>query len=533
MSLSHSILFIVFLCLVNLSRQSVLGATGSHQFVQFDLTKKYTRGPFATVDLGRGNLHKREVELAIQNSEVSYYVQVQLGSNGQNVTLLLDTGSSDTWVNMYCPGDDESDSSDDESDSSDEGSADESDAIASVDGQCYTLPNTGNLNIAYNQPYMEAFANELEKSYSCSEFGIFTPQNSKTCQNTSTPFYLEYADGSSVSGFLVDDHFKIGQVVLDNATFGVSDSIGNTNGFFGIGFQLNQATYQNGQGPLYDSILMKLKNNGYINKVVYSIKAALGTGGSFLIGAYDRAAYTGQLTLLPLVSFDIKNDKVGTGPWFLSVTLSSFSLKNLTDSSPELVAKGAIPAIFDSGSPRSTLPSYLIDFLIVKFKFQWSDQVQAYVTSQSNLQGSDSNSILTFNFQGFDINIPTIKFTYPVLDVNTLQDSGLRMLAIDASDGDYLLLGDDFLSDVYLVTDLDAKQVAIAKVNSGSTQEEIVVVQNKIADAVKAPHWDAIFSSSNSEFSIVSKIPDPSTFDNNYNSSLVAYYPGMDLGYDR
>jgi len=48
-------------------------------------------------------VRQNEVEVANQRAGTRYAVTIEVGTPGQKLSLILDTGSPDTWVNPSCP----------------------------------------------------------------------------------------------------------------------------------------------------------------------------------------------------------------------------------------------------------------------------------------------------------------------------------------------------------------------------------------------------------------------------------------------
>lgn len=69
----------------------VLASTAQAQVVQFDIERRHAP-----------SLRKRDatIDSTLFNEKVQggYFINVEVGTPGQNITLQLDTGSSDVWV---------------------------------------------------------------------------------------------------------------------------------------------------------------------------------------------------------------------------------------------------------------------------------------------------------------------------------------------------------------------------------------------------------------------------------------------------
>lgn len=512
-----------------LSTLALLQATAEGSFVSFPLNKKHVDSSGSTSDfekphylLKRGHhLGKRsidnEVEMTLQFDQLMYQVEMQVGSNQNSVILLLDTASSDLVVNSYnnqqCQADASNQTDDGADDSmndtvtnmaiyrrSDQGTYCFGESLASTTSTVAIHPFYPSLKneISYfpaDETYNGKLDEKLSQVYNCMAYGVYDQNNSTTFLNTSIPLNVTYADGSSVYGYFGKESVVFGGVDIPNTTIGLNVDSYKGTGVFGIGFRDNESPYQHGY-PLYESFPYHLKSLGLIKKVVYSIYTSFGNSQNVLLfGAYLKDAYEQKrgLTLVPIVDF-APIAKTGEGPYYVSITLNAISFFN-QDMNGEDIATGNAPAILDLGSTTSSIPYYIFNEILVKFNFKWSSELHSYVIQESEIPKDEV--YITFNLQQALIQIPLIDFTYPVIDSNTLSNTGLRSISIYSHEDDYFLFGDDFIGSTYFVVDMEAKAVALGQVNSevNITHDSIVVVENTIEDAVKSAAWDSIYGS--------------------------------------
>jgi hypothetical protein len=135
---------------------------------------------------------------------------VSIGSNSQPVTVVLDTGSSELWVNPTCA----------------------------------TVQSPTNL----------AYCNSLPR---------YDPTTSSTSVNLGTPFVIHYGKGDTQGTYYTDD-IKIGTGSLDNQQFGVaSESVDIQAGILGVGPHT----------PLfnYPSLVENLAAQKQINSVAFGL----------------------------------------------------------------------------------------------------------------------------------------------------------------------------------------------------------------------------------------------------------------------
>ncbi|PSK33727.1 hypothetical protein C7M61_005191 [Candidozyma pseudohaemuli] len=184
-------------------------------------------------------VNKREETASLTNDrDVSYLLDLKLGSNHQPVTVILDTGSSDLWV--Y-------------------GTSD-----AGAQGGTYDVTSS-----SYNK-------------------------------KTGEEFFISYLDGSYAKGDYYTDGFALedGNTLLKDLQFAVVSS-GETNsqGILGVADKNQEAT-----DTKYDNLPWALQKEGVTPKASYSLylgSEAEGKG-SIIFGGIDTEKYEGELTKYPV-----------------------------------------------------------------------------------------------------------------------------------------------------------------------------------------------------------------------------------------
>lgn len=499
-------------------------------------------GPHVLIDVKeRGDLKRDYIPIEIKYTQLTYFVEFEIGSNKDKVLLSLDSGSADFWVN----------SANNEVCLSDLDNASKITNIVNPieqiqpiihtnenDNTCYVIianddNNNGQNSLTIRDEQSDAPNIEYQ---GCLGFGVFNFDNSTTFKESDLKFDIKYGDNSTSSGIMGTDDIYINGIKVPDVTIGINKK-STANGILGLGFPVNQAGFQLDNQQIYDNLPTVMKKNGLINKVVYSLKASIASDkyqSELIFGGYDKNSFEGQLTLLPIIDYNLRNsNRKGDGPYYISITLNSITFDN--ESNP--FAIGAAPAILDSGSVGSFFPTNIILSIVDKYGFEYSDDLQGYVITESKIKDSS----LKFNFQGVEINVPLIYFTYPVLDMNTYEYSNLRLLSVVYYNGqniDYFILGDDILSMISFVVDMEKKQVAIGQANLNQSEENIIVVIDDIPDAIKASEWDNIYGSDGKKtlsivgkeiaISDIDKIPSNETV-NLTNQFLPGY--GIDLGW--
>ena len=159
----------------------------------------------------QNHLTKRKtVEQDLVQKFAYYEATVSVGSPGQEIKLLLDTGSSDMWVlgpDVDCGG-------------------------------------GGGL-----------FSSGID----CAASGVFDTSKSSTYQkNESIPFDIQYSDGSESKGFYGTDNLGIGGTTLKSFTFAVADTASDGQAVLGVGPIENEQSLYNENPVAYANLPMAL-----------------------------------------------------------------------------------------------------------------------------------------------------------------------------------------------------------------------------------------------------------------------------------
>lgn len=184
------------------------------------------------------------IEDKLNNKKFFYTSTVQIGTPPQNVELLLDTGSSDTWV--FSP----------------------------------SSRYTGNAS--------------PPKSF-------FDQTKSSTWKPNNTEFHITYGIGE-VKGKWGTDKVSIAGATINDLSIGIADSSDSAQGIIGIGRPQAEITSKNGNN--YANLPLKLFESGRINSPAFSLylNDINSDSGSILFGAVDHSKYTGKL-----VSMDVSH----------------------------------------------------------------------------------------------------------------------------------------------------------------------------------------------------------------------------------
>jgi hypothetical protein len=366
-----------------------------------------------------------------------YYIDVEVGTPGQPMTMILDTGSSDAWV-------------------------------LSVDAD---LCNSRTLQRKYGD--------------SCSP--TYDPSKSSTYKvAVKDGFSIQYLDNSEAAGDYIYDNFKIANVTVEKLQIGLADKVAMGTGVLGIGFPENEAA-----ADVYPNIIDQLADQGLINSRAYSLylNDRRSSTGSILFGGIDTDKFIGELSVMSVLRSGLKYAHFAVRMTDLSVTLNGkeqSALKALSSAT----GTGGIGAILDSGTTLSYVPD-TVSSVLVKTLNAYTDYNNTGLTFiNCGLLSSDMK--LTFIFNGTaTIVVPVQEM---VLDMLTgleeyfpsdlpFDDVCLFGIQSTTTFGDDMattaLLGDTFLRSAYVVYDLDHKQIGMAPANWNSTETTILELSSE------------------------------------------------------
>ncbi|KAK3945466.1 mitochondrial elongation factor g 1-like protein [Diplogelasinospora grovesii] len=419
-------------------------AQAANGVVQWGIQK---RQPESSQQPNRLRKRASTYEEVITNDQVrgGYFATCVLGTPGQNLTLQLDTGSSDIWV---------------------------PESTAQI---CKT---------------------STQNSNGCS-LGSFTPDKSSTFTVVGQgEFDISYVDGSSSKGDYFTDVFEIGGATLQNMTMGLGITTDIPYGLVGVGYALNEAIVGTTQSAAstYPNLPVNMVNEGLINTVAYSLwlNDLDASTGNILFGGIDTEKYVGDLTKIEIYP---TSQNLYTS--FL-VAMTSL-LANSPSGNDTLTSRQfPIPVVLDSGTTLTYLPTDLA-------MQAWKEAGAVYSTDfgaaviPCNMQ--NSKGFFSFGFAGPNgplINVtmdelvldlpsgPTPTFSSGVYKGLDVCEFGIQ----NFSSAPYLL-GDTFLRSAYVVYDLINNEIGIAATDFNSTKTNIVAFPSssaQIPSATVAPN---------------------------------------------
>lgn len=344
--------------------------------------------------------------MELQNRQTFYLANIKIGSNEDEVGVLVDTGSSDLWVmshDLNCESVSSSSKRDILVDSKllNEGDSDREKIISENND----LEHVGHTK---SSDKIEGNVRQILKSSNdnCTRYGSFRVSNSNSFNRneSANPFSISYADGTHARGFWGTDDVSFGNVTVRGLSFAVSNDTSSDIGVLGIGLLGLETTYssQYGGNYQYENLPLKLKNQGTINKAVYSVYLGEEDSrtGTILFGAVDSAKYSGDLQTVQIVN-SARNYGYSE-PIRIEVIVNGITLN---DSNTEIqIASNDYTAVLDTGSTYSYFPRSLLTSLGESLNGQFSSSLGAYIVDC--IDDDDDDSYVAIDFSGVKINVP-------------------------------------------------------------------------------------------------------------------------------
>ncbi|KAJ5657136.1 uncharacterized protein N7484_000785 [Penicillium longicatenatum] len=295
-------------------------------------------------------LHKRGSNFAstsLYNVQNMYYmVNITVGTPAQNLSLSLDTGSSDIWVNVpnstYCATDDDP----------------------------------------------------------CSSTGLFKLEDSSSFKMLDYEMNATYVSGFLAKGPYATDTLVIGGATVKNMQFAVAEESLNPHGILGIGYATN--TDAASEGHKYPNLPEALVDSGAINSAAYSLWLNKFDGtGNLLFGGVNKARYQGELQTVPVLP-------VYAQYYSLTIALTDISVKS-TSGTKSYATGLPLAVTLDNGSAFILLPQELVDPIYKELGAGYSESDSAaYIPC--NMSTADYNVTFSFSGATVNIPISELVF---------------------------------------------------------------------------------------------------------------------------
>ncbi|PFH56721.1 hypothetical protein XA68_16097 [Ophiocordyceps unilateralis] len=371
-----------------------------------------------------------------------FYAEFAVGTPPQSLSFLLDTGSSDTWVN-------------------------------SVDaGLCHDAQQQNSLGAWC----LRQFDPRASSSFRIVDRGGFN---------------ISYLDQKHVSGDYFTDTLTIGGQTIRNQQLGLALDSTRPTGIMGLGFSANVAA----PAP-YPVVVDNMLSQGLINAPAFSLylNDLDAKSGTILFGAIDTQKYYNRLVTLPILS----NPASASNATAFTVRLRAFSAGGIKLGGGGGGGGGGdqVSAVLDSGSTISLLPPALVQSLNRRFQVVSAQGFPApLVDCAYRDPNQDAVSSFDFEFDGITIRVPVKEMIIDAFGDETQQAfrspavaslfAGWRSVCVFGigSTADYgiatdrfALLGDTFIRSAYILYDLANRQIGIAQAKTDSTKSNIVEI---------------------------------------------------------
>ncbi|KAF4979296.1 hypothetical protein FZEAL_4463 [Fusarium zealandicum] len=408
-------------CLVGACLVSIWGLVQA-QFVQWGVENRRYRHP------GLTRRAKSTFEEAIKNKRASggYFASVTVGNPPQNITLELDTGSSDVWV-----------------------------------------------------PWSSAPICEDEPKGGC-PFGSFDPDKSRSFDHVGPGMFdISFVDDSFAKGDYFVDQFELGGAIIKNLTMGLAVKTDISSGLIGVGYAANEASSETAD-VVYPNLPVAMWKAGYINTMAYSLwlNDLDASQGNILFGGVDTEKYVGEMSRIDVLPTD------GQHMQFI-VALTSLVANSPSGTDTLTSESFPINAVLDSGSTLSYLPQDLaVDvWEEVGAYYEPVHELAVIPCSYGRHPGN-----FTFGFAGSDgprigvamdeLVIDLTDGRPPVSDSEAYRGELMCAFGIQNDSSDISILGNSFLRSAYVVYDLVNNEIGIAATDFNATDTKIVAFES-------------------------------------------------------
>ncbi|KAK1828061.1 putative eukaryotic aspartyl protease [Podospora conica] len=245
---------------------------------------------------GLPSLRRRAAQgetLVNKRSGTSYVIDIEIGTPGQTVTLILDTGSPDLWVNPTC-----------------------------------------------------ATANDAAE---CNRYPDFDYTKSTSLKETDYVDILRYGKGNATIVY-VTDTVTIGSSKITSQIFGVNvESYDIPMGILGLSPPINPNSADN-----YPFVLDSLAAQGIIKSRAFSLdlRAVSSPTGAIIFGGIDTSKFAGSLARLPMLS--PSQTPLGADRYWITLTGIGLTFPDGTSDTSGVIE---VPVFPDSGGTLSRLPT--------------------------------------------------------------------------------------------------------------------------------------------------------------------------------
>ncbi|PKS08673.1 hypothetical protein jhhlp_004726 [Lomentospora prolificans] len=391
---------------------------------------------------------EQTVEEVITNEKQrgGYFSTCTVGTPPQDIVLLLDSGSSDTWV-----------------------------------------------------PAINAPICSLSFSLDPCPLGSYDPDSSRThSEFIRNALEINYLDQSYVKGDYFRDVLGIGESELANFTIGLGLNTSLSHGVIGVGYAINEASV-NTADLVYDNLPVALARSNITSTSAYSLYLNdLGSPmGSILFGGVDTEKYVGDM-----MKVKIKSQTLSSGEEIFDhfrIDLTSVEAESPSGTDTLTTESFPVDVILDSGTTLTSLPIDMVEQMWEEAGAEFSSVLRQPLIP---CYRRDSPGKFTFGFGGPGGPKITVPMDELVLDLTTgkapLFPDGSRykgqeacLFGIQDFGGPPYILGGTFLRSAYVVFDLVNNEIGIAQTDFNETDSSIVAFASNgssIPSATEAPN---------------------------------------------
>ncbi|KAE9362945.1 aspartic proteinase precursor [Stipitochalara longipes BDJ] len=416
-------------------------ADGPPRVVGFPIERQLTPNGIVGSHLRRRD---KTVQVTLDNYESNYYVNVTLGTPPQNLRLLLDTGTADTWVN-----------------------AASSDVCTAAGDAC--LP-----------------------------YGTFDANASSTYSYIGPGFNLTTLTGDVDIGEYATDTLTIGSTTFSALQIGISHSGNGPQGLLGIGYPTGESQVTTEGKEPYNNLPAQMVAQGLINSNAYSLwlDDVNASTGSILFGGVDTARYHGSLTTLPL-------QNVGGTVSQFPITLTGMTFNSVT-----IAKNMALAIALISGDSLTYLPNALAQAIFQEVGAHFDPvSGNAFIPcTQASVPGTlnFTFSSVTISVPMTELVLNTLDNDGGIPE--TIGGEGVQacVFGIAPALGTPFQLGDTFLRSAYVVFDIENNEVSLAQTNFDASGTDVVEIgtgtgsvpnATPVLNAVSATQGTGVFNS--------------------------------------
>ncbi|MCJ1478973.1 hypothetical protein MMC13_007657 [Lambiella insularis] len=386
-----------------------------------------------------GTLKKRSnINVPMYNTQNAfiYVANVSVGTPPQNVSMQIDTGSSDFWINT---------------------------------------PNS-------------VICTSTQQG--C-PMGTYSANQSSSAQYLSSDFVVDYVIDGMATGDFITDNVVVSGTTIKSMKMGLGYNSSCLANLWGVSYPASEGIVSTNASSQYNNSVLQMVSQGLIQSPTYSLwlNDVAASAGTILFGGIDTSKYQGQLQVLPVVP-DPLNGKTDA----LLVNLTSVTLSDGTQLSTNMTEFPS-PVLLDTGTPTITVPNDVFQNLALQLNVTI---VQGIALCDCGL--ANSTQTINFGFNGVNISVPIKSIVEQptavdlALFAHTSQSlpSGICVFGVDpvsTGNSPIALLGDSFLRSAYVVYDLANNQISMAPTNFNPGKSNIIEIPSGaggVAAALKA-----------------------------------------------